>query len=110
MSVAFITDSNLTGVLKNVYANYRVNTFPLLTPLLANIKRGQAGGPEKMRFGGNGVFWDVVLDRPTGWTASPSGFFPPSSIAPEVQANLGIKRTYVTRQVDALAIMATEAR
>jgi len=105
-----ITDTNVAGVLKNVYAQYRVNAFPLLTPLLANIKKGQAGGPQNLRFGGNGVYWDVVLTRPVGATASQLGNLPPQQTAIEVQANLGIKRTYVRRQVDALAIQATESR
>jgi hypothetical protein len=105
-----ITDTNIQGVLKNVYTQYRINAFPLLTPLLANIKKGQAGGPQNMRFGGNGVFWDVVLTRPVGTSASQTGQLPPMSPAKEAQASLGIKRTYVRRQIDALAIQATESK
>lgn len=105
----YLTDTGLAGLTKNVYANFRVNTFPKLTPLLSNVKRGTKGGPENMRFGGKNVLWDVIVDRPVGFTASPSGFLPVSAIAPEVQAQLNIQRTYVRRQVDAVALMATEA-
>lgn len=106
----FLTDTGLAGLTKNVYANYRINTFPLLTPLLSNVKRGTRGGPENMRFGGKNVLWDVIVDRPVGFTASTSGYLPVSKIAPEQQASLNICRTYVRRQVDAMALMATEAR
>jgi hypothetical protein len=110
LNPTFLTDTNIAGVLKNVYAQYRINAFPLLTPLLANVKKGQAGGPENMRFGGNGVYWDVVVSRPVGTTSSQAGNLPPSYNATEVQANLNIKRTYVRRQIDALAILATQSR
>lgn len=102
-----ITDSDIDGVLKNLYEGFRINAFPKLTPLLANMKKAKGGGPENMRWGGNGVYWDVVLTRPVGMTSSASGYFPPSAKAVEKQANVGIKRTYVSRQIDALAIAGT---
>lgn len=104
-----ITDTDITGVLKNVYADYRINAFPLLTPLLANIKKGKPGGPENLKWGGNGVFWDVALTRPVGMHSSPNGFFPPQGNSIERQANLGIQRLYVQRQIDGLAIKGTQA-
>lgn len=103
-----ITNSDISGVLKNVYESYRKNAFPIATPLLAQMKRGARGGPENMRWGGNGVYWDVVLTRPVGMTASQTGYFPPSAAAVEKQANVGIKRTYVRRQIDALSIAGTK--
>jgi hypothetical protein len=106
----FLTDANIAGVLKNVYARFRINAFPILTPLLANVKKGRPGGPENMRFGGNGVFWDVALSRPVGDSSSQAGNLPVSYNAIEQQAQLGIKRTYVRRQIDALAILATQSR
>lgn len=102
-----ITDTDVAGALKNIYASFRVNAFPKLTPLLAQVKKGTPGGPESMKWGGNGIFWDVVLTRPTGMTAEQTGFFGPHSQAKESQATLGIKRTYVTRQIDALAVQGT---
>lgn len=105
-----MTNTDISGALKNIYENFRINAFPKLTPLLANLKKGKAGGPENMRFGGNGVFWDVVLTRPVGMTASQSGYFPPSAVAIEKQATEGIKRTYVTRQIDRLAVLGTASR
>lgn len=104
-----ITDTDISGVLKNIYASFRINAFPKLTPLLANVKKGKPGGPERMQWGGNGVFFDVILDRPVGMTASDAGLFPPGANARERQATLGIKRTYVQRQVDALAISGTSS-
>lgn len=102
-----ITNTDISGVLKNVYASFRINAFPKLTPLLANVKKGRPGGPERMRWGGNGVYWDVLLTRPVGMSGSDAGYFPPTAQVIERQANLGIKRTYVRRQIDALAIAGT---
>lgn len=104
-----ITNTDISGALKNVYESFRINAFSKLTPLLANLKRGKAGGPENMRWGGNGVFWDVVLTRPVGMTGSQDGFFPPTAQAIERQANAGIKRTYVSRQIDMLSVRGTAA-
>ena len=103
-----ITDADISGVLKNVYESYRINAFPIATPLMAQLRKGKTGGPENMRWGGNGVYWDVVLTRPVGMTSSPGGFFPPTAKAIERQANVGIQRTYVRRQIDALAIQGTK--
>lgn len=102
-----ISNTDISGVLKNIYASFRINAFPKLTPLLANVKKGRPGGPERMRWGGNGVYWDVMLSRPVGMSASDAGFFPPTAAVVEKQANLGIKRTYVRRQIDALSIAGT---
>lgn len=104
-----LNNTSISGVLKNVYENFRINAFPKLTPLLAQVKRAKAGGAERFRWGGNGVFWDVVLTRPVGMTASPNGFFPPTANATEKQASVDVKRTYVTRQIDALAVQATQS-
>ena len=110
MAVTMITDSDISGVLKNVYEGFRINAFPKLTPLLASVKKGRAGGPERMQWGGNGVYFPVVLTRPVGMTASQIGYFPPSAAAVEKQATLGIKRTYVTREIDKLAVAGTESK
>ena len=102
-----ITNTDISGVLKNLYADFRINAFPILTPLLSNVKKGKPGGPERMRWGGNGVYWDVQLTRPVGMSASDAGFFPPTAQVVEKQATLGIKRTYVRRQIDALSMAGT---
>lgn len=106
-SPLLITNTDVSGALKNLYVGYRMYAFPKLTVLLANVKRGKPGGPEGMKWGGNNVFWSVVMTRPVGMTASQSGYFPPTAQAVERQATLGIKRTYVQRQIDALAIQGT---
>jgi hypothetical protein len=105
-----ITDSELSGLLKNVYANFRERVQNLVTPLLAQLQKGKAGGPRNMRWGGNNVFFDVVVGRPSGATFSQAGFFPPDTTAQEVQANVGVVRAYTTRQIDGLAFVGTQSK
>ena len=40
-----ITDAELTGLLKNVYSQYREKVQNLVTPLLAQLQKAKAGGP-----------------------------------------------------------------
>jgi hypothetical protein len=101
-----LTNSDISGVLKQVYLKYRTQSFPILTPALANMKRLKPG-MANAKWGGQGVYFDAVLTRPVGLSNSPSGYFPPTSQAIERQANIGIERSYVTRQIDGLAIQAT---
>lgn len=105
-----ISDIELTGLLKNVYAQFREKVQNMVTPLLAQLEKGRAGGPRNMRWGGNNVFFDVVVGRPSGATFSPNGFFPPDTTATEVQANVGVVRAYTTRQVDGLAFVGTQSK
>ena len=105
-----ISDSDITGVVKTVYSGYREKVFPLSTPLLANVEKGTPGGPRNLRWGGAGVNFDVVLSRPVGMTASSTGYFPPTAAAVEKQGTLDIKRMYVTRQIDGLAITGTQSK
>lgn len=109
-SPLMITDTEITGVLKRVYAGFREKVFPISTPLLANIEKGKPGGSRRIRWGGEGVFFDVVLTRPVGMTASASGYLPPDSEAIERQASVGIARLYVTRQIDGLAPVGTQSK
>lgn len=103
-----ITDNELSGLLKNVYANFREKVQNLVTPLLAQLQKGKAGGPRNMRWGGNNVYFDVVVGRPSGATFSQAGYFPPDTTAQEVQANVGVVRAYTTRQIDGLAFVGTQ--
>ena len=105
-----ITDAELTGLLKNVYSQFREKVQNLVTPLLAQLEKGRAGGPRNMRWGGNNVFFDVVTGRPSGATFSSAGYFPPDTTATEVQANVGVVRAYTTRQVDGLAFVGTQSK
>jgi len=109
MAVTRITDGDIDGLFKRAYENYRVNLFPRLTPLLANMKRGKGGGTERMRWGAGNIYWDVVVGRPVGASASALGKLPPSAAALEKQASIGIHRTYVTREIDGLAIKSTQS-
>ena len=106
-SPLLITNSDIDGVLKRVYSGFRESVFPLTTPLLANIKKGTPGGPMNMKWGGEGVRFDVVLTRPTGMVASSAGNLPENHVATEKQGSLDIKRLYVRRVIDGLAIYGT---
>jgi hypothetical protein len=105
-----ITDSEISGLLKNVYSQYREKVQNLVTPLLAQLDKAKAGGPRNMRWGGNNVFFDVVVGRPAGATFSQSGYFPPDTTAREVQGNVGVVRSYTTRQIDGLAFVGTQSK
>jgi len=109
-SPTVITDTELTGLLKNVYSQFREKVQNLVTPLLAQLEKGKAGGPRNMRWGGNNVFFDVVVGRPSGATFSQSGYFPPDTTASEVQGNVGVVRAYTTRQIDGLAFVGTQSK
>lgn len=103
------TDSDIDGLFKRAYENYRVNLFPRLTPLVANLKKGGKGGSERMRWSAGNLYWDVVTGRPVGASSSELGYLPPSAAAGEKQASCGITRTYVTRDIDGLAIKSTQS-
>jgi hypothetical protein len=105
-----ITDAELTGLLKNVYSQFREKVQNLVTPLLAQLEKGRAGGPRNMRWGGNNVFFDVVVGRPAGATFSAGGYFPPDTTASEVQASVNVVRAYTTRQIDGLAFVGTQSK
>lgn len=105
-----ITDSELTGLLKNVYANFREKVQNTVTPLVAQLNKAKEGGPKNMRWGGNGVYWDVVLGRPAGGNFSSAGYFGVDTTATEKQANVGVARGYVRRQVDGLALLGTKSK
>lgn len=105
-----ISDTELSGLIKNLYNNYREKVQNLVTPLFSQLQRAKAGGPRNLRWGGNGAYWDVVVNRPAGGTVSSSGYFPPDTTAAEVQANTGVARAYVTRQIDGLAFVGTKSK
>ena len=105
-----ITDAELAGLLKNVYAQFREKVQNQVTPLLAQLQKARAGGPRNLRWGGNNVYFDVVVGRAAGATFSPGGYFPPDTTAREVQANVGVVRAYTTRQIDGLAFVGTQSK
>lgn len=105
-----IDDAEMAGLTKYVYETYRLKLFGIQTPLLSQIKKGKAGGPKNMRWQGKGVQWDIVIDPATGFTASQLGHLPPSSNEREVNPLMGIKRTYITRDVDHLTVYGTNSK
>lgn len=110
MALMTISDTDISGVLKTMYSGFREELFPMSTPLLAQVKRGKAGGPRNLRWGGEGVKFDAVLSRPLGMTGSASGWLPPHAQATEKHGTLGIKRLYVTREIDGLAVVGTQSK
>lgn len=102
-----ITDSDISGLLKNFYNNYRLYSQNTVTPYLAQLEKANT---KTVKWGGNGAYWDVVLGRPAGGTWSPAGFFPPDTVAKEKQATTGVARGYVTRQVDGLLNVGTMSK
>lgn len=108
-SPTIISDFALTGLLKNVYSQFRMKVQNLVTPLRAQLQTAQAGGIQNLRWGGSGVYWNVTVGRPAGATFSSGGFLGVDAPATEVQATVGITRAYVTRQVDGLAFLGTQS-
>lgn len=96
---------DFTQVLKTVYLPVRKKAFPLMTPLLANARRG---GPQSVRYGGHDLVFDVKLGRRGGFVSSTRGFLPHAKQSREKQGRLGIARTYATVSLDGLAIAATQ--
>jgi hypothetical protein len=105
-----ITDTELQGNLKNVYADIRQQLFPISTVLLAQIKKAGPGGLRSLKWGGRNVYFDVVVNPPVNWGASDAGYLPNSSETTEVQGNVGIRRFYVTREFDNLGILGTQSK
>jgi len=103
----YITDAELAGDLKQLYNDMRTELFPISTPLFASIKKEGRGGPKRMNWGGQGAYFDVVLNPPVNWGVNNAGELPPSSQTTEVQGNLGPVRFYVRRQFDNLAMVGT---
>ena len=94
-----------TPVLKNVYLPFRKKAFPMLTVLLAQVRKG---GPETVKYSGNDLFFDVKFGRRGGFSASALGYFPQSKIAREKQGRLGITRLYAQVAVDGLALKTAQ--
>ena len=102
-----ITDADLSGLLKNLYNNFRLYAQNTVTPFLAQLEKANT---KTIRWGGNGAFWDVVVGRPSGATWSAAGFFPPDTFAAEKQATTGVARGYATRQIDGLLNLGTMSK
>jgi len=97
--------ADLTGVTKRVYSKFFEDLYPLLTPLLAQVKKMN---PKRMRYGGDAVYFSVRLNRRGNFTTS-AGALPRGADAATAQGNLGITRSYIRQELDGLALAATEA-
>jgi hypothetical protein len=110
LNILELSDSEISGATKIVYAGWREKLFPILTVLLAQLEKAGPGGLRNYRWGGKGINFDTVLTRPVGMSASATGFFPPHHVAIERQGTIDIKRLYVSRQIDGLAINGSSSK
>jgi hypothetical protein len=105
-----ISDTELAGNLKNVYSAYRQELYPLSTPTFAQIKKEGRGGPKNLKWGGNGVYFDLVANRAGGWSSSTAGNLPDNHQVTEKQGFVGIKRIYITKAIDGLTEFGTDSK
>lgn len=105
-----LDDSEITGMLRRVYNAFENKIFPVVTPLLAQIDKATPKSRFKIKWGGANAYFPVTIGQPGGLYSSPDGSLPPSSAALERQANENVKRLYVRRQVDGLAIVGTQSK
>lgn len=96
--------SEFTPILKNVYLPIRKKAWSKMSVLAAQAEKI---GPDKAKFAGNDLFFDVVTGRRGGFVASSAGFAPESLTAKEKQGRLGIARNYAKLFVDGLALKVT---
>lgn len=109
-NTTYITETELTGDLKNLYTDIRQELVPIITPLVASMQKIGPGGGGRVQWGGNSIYFDVVVQPEANWGFSTTGQLPYSTDAQEVQGNVGITRFYVTRQFDNLAIVGTQSK
>jgi hypothetical protein len=109
-NIMYITDTNLAGDLKNLYEDIRQDLVPVVTPLLAAIKKKGPDGIGNVQWGGNNMYFDVVTQPEVNYGWSATGQLPYSSQAQEVQGNVGIARFYMTRAFDRLPIVGTQTK
>lgn len=109
-NTTYITETELTGDLKNLYTDIRQELVPIITPLVASMQKIGPGGGGRVQWGGNNLYFDVVVQPEANWSFSTTGQLPYSTDAAEVQGNVGISRFYVTRQFDNLAIVGTQSK
>jgi hypothetical protein len=95
---------DMTPVLKNVYLPVRKKVFPFMSVLLAQASRG---GPDRVKYAGNDLFFVCKLGRRGGFVASTRGYLPDSKVAKEKQGRLSIARMYATVQLDGLNAKAS---
>lgn len=105
-----LDDAAIAGMLRRVYNAFENNIYPVVTPLQAQIDRATPKSKYRIRWGGDNAYWPVSIGMPGGLYSSSNGALPPSSAALERQASDGVKRMYVRRQVDGLAIVGTQSK
>ena len=109
-NITYISDTELTGDLKNLYEDIRTELVPIVTPLLSAIKKKGPGGAGNVSWGGNNLYFDIVTQTEVNYSWSTTGQLPYSTMAQEVQGNVGIARFYMTRAFDRLAVTGTQTK
>lgn len=109
-NVMYISDTELAGDLKNFYTDIRQELFPVSTATFSLFQKQGKGGSFRVGWGGNGAYFDIVVNPEVNWGWSTTGQLPYSSQAQEVQGSVGIARFYVTRAFDNVAMVGTESK
>jgi hypothetical protein len=105
-----LSDAEIAGMLRRVYNAFENDIFPVLNRLWAQIEKAMPKSRYRIRWGGENAYFPVTVGQPGGLYSSPNGALPPSSAALERQASETVKRLYVRRQVDGLAIVGTQSK
>lgn len=109
-TVLSISDAEIEGNLKNVYTDIRKELLPVQTALLAQLKKTAKKNSVGAKWGGNGLFFDVVLDGEYNAVFSASGYLPQSSQAPEKQGSVNPTRLYARRTFDNFMMVGTQSK
>lgn len=109
-TILTISDTEIEGNLKNVYTDMRKELLPVQTPLLAQLKKIGKKNAVGATWGGNGLFFDAVLDGEYNAVFSSAGHLPQSSQAPEKQGSVNPVRLYVRRTFDNFLMVGTKSK
>lgn len=109
-TVLSISDAEIEGNLKNVYTDLRTEYLPVSTPLVAQFKKIGKKNSVGARWGGNGLFFDAVLDGEYNANFSSAGHLPMSSQAPEKQGKVNPVRLYARRTFDNFLMVGTQSK
>lgn len=109
-TVLSISDTEIEGNLKNVYTDIRKELLPVQTALMSQIKKVGKKNSVGARWGGNGLFFDAVLDGEYNAVFSSSGYLPQSSQAPEKQGKVNPVRLYARRTFDNYLMVGTQSK
>ena len=105
-----ISDTEIAGNLKNVYTDIRKEYVQIATPLMSQLKKTGRKNSVGAKWGGNGLFFDAVLDGEYNANFSEIGYLPQSSQAREKQGFVNPVRLYARRAFDNYAMVGTQSK